>query len=218
MPFGSVIAKKDMNVLDALPQQWHAVSVQQTLSKRGWAHLVLQHSAKLVHQEAPRPPAPVVAYALSIPFGETEHVMPTNVPQARQAQQGHALIAYQESTKQWQDQIHAQTVQLTHILLLLPPHLFHRACRVLAIQRRQLQVMRPQIASATQATRDQTGGRVLLVQSTLTKRHHTSCACPVLTTPFPLLPILTETTVCVKQDTRERLDGAHNVSPARTRP
>jgi hypothetical protein len=93
MPFGSVIAKKDMNVLIALPQQWHAVSVQQTLSKQGWAHLVLQQSASIVHQEAPRPLALELVTALTMQFGETEHVILTIVQQERQACQGHALTA-----------------------------------------------------------------------------------------------------------------------------
>ena len=78
--------------------------------------------------------------------------------------------------------------------------------------------MRPQIAFAMQDTRGRTEDRVLIVQPTLIKSNHTTCAHPVLTTQFPLLQILTETTVCAKQDTREFLDGAHNVLRARTRP
>jgi hypothetical protein len=50
--YGSVIAKKDMHVRDALLQQSHAAFVEQTRLKRAWDPLVLSHSANLVHQEA----------------------------------------------------------------------------------------------------------------------------------------------------------------------
>ena len=72
--YGSVIAKKDMHVRDALlisttNQQSHAAFIQQTLLKQVWAPLVLLHSAKLVQQKAPRLLALAVIFALEVQFG-----------------------------------------------------------------------------------------------------------------------------------------------------
>jgi hypothetical protein len=67
--YGSVIAKKDMHVWDALLQQSHAAFIQQTLLKQVWAPLVLLHSAKLVQQKAPRLLALAVIFALEVQFG-----------------------------------------------------------------------------------------------------------------------------------------------------